>query len=448
MDADDTLNVFEQRPVWERLAINVAICFQLTEAADEASILKTLQGALDHLAGNFSWVAGRTVTEGASPAEGKTEVVKIVPRSDNLEISVRDHRGEASVSSAQSLKEAGYAVAMLDESVFAPRPAFVMVPAKEKPVLLIQANLVSGGLVLVFSGCHAAMDMPGLCQIMHWFCKACHNEAFTPQELKAGNMNRRDMIPLLDSTYEQGEELADLIPPTPTAGLRFPRVPCTWATFQIPSIAVNEIKANASATRTSAYVSTDDSLSAFLWQSVARSRVQRLDPATVSTTCRAIDVRRTLGIPANYPGLVQNNLFHRYSLSELCELPLGVVASKFRDTLTRPSPSLNFYTRALATALSRSVDKSAFRVTAHMDLSSDLLITSSIPSSAYHLDFAMGLGLPEAVRITPQRTFEGMAYMLPKTLAGDVTVVLCLRDEDIAALIADGNFGRYAQHMG
>jgi hypothetical protein len=30
MDATDALNVFEQRPVWERLVTILALCFQLT----------------------------------------------------------------------------------------------------------------------------------------------------------------------------------------------------------------------------------------------------------------------------------------------------------------------------------------------------------------------------------------------------------------------------------
>jgi hypothetical protein len=83
-----------------------------------------------------------------------------------------------------------------------------------------------------------------------------------------------------------------------------------------------------------------------------------------------------------------------------------------------------------------------------MDMSSDLIFSSSTASDAYQLDFALDLGSPEAVRLTCQRTFEGMVYLLPKTPAGDIAVVLCLRDADLAALIADQTFGRCAQHMG
>jgi hypothetical protein len=103
MDANDALNVFEQRPVWERLAINVALCFQLNKTADERSIVQALQDALDRLANSSPVVAGQVVTEGASPTEGNIRVVKIVPRGKRPGITVRDHRQTPSVPSLQSL---------------------------------------------------------------------------------------------------------------------------------------------------------------------------------------------------------------------------------------------------------------------------------------------------------------------------------------------------------
>lgn len=135
----------------------------------------------------------------------------------------------------QKLREIGYPISVLDESVFAPRAAAVAIPLEARPVLLLQANIVYGGLVMVFSGDHAAMDMPGLFQVIHWFSNACHNIPFASTELTTGNMSRRGFIPLLDSTYQPGKELAHQIPPTPTASVPFSRVLCTWTTFKVIS---------------------------------------------------------------------------------------------------------------------------------------------------------------------------------------------------------------------
>ena len=447
METDGTLNVFEQRPIWSRLVTNLAFCFDLSEEVDPTTVDKKLQGALDTLIGSFPWIAGEVVTEGRS-ADGNSGVSKIVPGGESLRIITKDHRPIASVPSMQQLRDCGYPVSMLDESVFAPRAAAVAIPYERRRVLMLQANIVRDGLVLVFSGDHAAMDIPGLFQIVHWFCKACHNARFTSTELISGNMSRRDLILLLDSAYQPGEELAQQIPQTAMTAAPVDRAICTWATFKVSSQAVSEIKATATATCTSPYVSTDDSLSAFLWQSVARARLQRLAPGTISKAARSVDVRKVLGIPSDYPGLVQNNLFHQLPLHELSTRPLGSVASILREAITCESPSLAFYTRALATALSRTTDKSSLRVGANLDLTSDLLISSWATPRAYQLDFALGLGLPGAVRMTRQAPFESMAYLFPFTPEGDTAILICLRDSDLAALKADESFSRLAQYVG
>jgi hypothetical protein len=447
METDSTLNIFEQRPIWSRLAINLAFCFHLPGAKDLGVINEKLQDALDALTSSFPWIAGKVVTEGRN-ADGNAGVSKIVSSGKMTKVITKYHRQTPSTPSTQKLRESGYPVSMLEESVFAPRAAAVAIPLEARPVLLLQANIVHGGLVLVFSGDHAAMDMPGLFQIIRWFSKACHTIPFASTELTTGNMSRRGLIPLLDSTYQPGKELAHQIPPPPMASVPHSRVPCAWATFKVPSHAVLELKAIATATCTSPFISTDDSLSAFIWQSVARARMPRLTPQTICKAVRAIDVRKVLGIPSDYPGLVQNNLFHQLPLHELSTCPLGIVASLLRDTITRKSPSLAFYSRAVATALSRTADKSSLRFGANLDLSSDLLLSSSTTSGAYELDFALGLGLPDAVRLTCQDPFESMTYLLPFTPEGDATILICLRDSDLAALVVDEFFSRFAQYMG
>ena len=187
-DEEGALNIFEQRPVWGRLVVNVAYCFQLPEKTDTLPIIDNLQDAFERLTNSFPWIAGQLITEGRDLANGSTGLSKIVPSENKPRIIVRDHRGTATVPDMEELRRSSYAVAMLDESTFAPRPAVVITAPKEKPVLQIQANILSSGLVIVFSGCHAAMDLPGLIQVMRWFSKACHKDSFTPTELEIGNM--------------------------------------------------------------------------------------------------------------------------------------------------------------------------------------------------------------------------------------------------------------------
>lgn len=318
MDSEDCLNIFEQRPSWARLTTNLAWCFTLPETADVPVIINTLQNALESLTNSSPWLAGQVINEHSDPANKNTGVFKIVPRDSAPQVIIKDHRETPSVPSIQVLRESGFATRLFDEDTFAPRPTLVLTPGIERPVLLVQANIISGGLIVVFGGNHSAMDMPGQAQIIRWFDKACRNEVPTPAELETGNMQRGNLIPLLDSSYQPGDELWQQTPPTPAVSMAQDKTKIEaeqaqphWATFFFPSTSVADLKIEATTTRTSEYVSTDDTLSAFLWQSLSRARLHRLGPDTVSTSSRACNVRQVLDIPSTYPGLVQNNIIQQ-----------------------------------------------------------------------------------------------------------------------------------------
>jgi len=455
MDPDDYLNVLEQRPGWAILSTNIAWCFACPEPETTPAIVAKLQHALEALASAFPWIAGQVINEGSDPSTKNTGVFKIVPKDSTPYILVKDHRQAPSVPSIHNLRQVGFATKSLDQTLFAPRPNFSLDRSLLGHVLLVQANIISGGLVLVFSGNHSVTDMTGLTQIVQWFDRACHNEAFTPEQLRVGNMPRRHLIPLLDSTYQPGDEVSLQMTPVPSipganeksdSTAEQPRL--RWETFAFQSTATRELKARATATKTAAYVSTDDSLSAFLWQSLARVRIQRLGAAKTSTVARACNARRFLDIPSTYPGLVQNTIYSKLSLGELAELPLGAVASVLRDPITSDSPSVGFYTRAVATVLSRSADKGCLKVVAWLDRSSDLLLTSLTATEAYKQDFGLGLGRAEAVRLTDLMKFEGMTFCLPTEPSGEVTVAMCLREEDLVRLRADELFAQYGRYRG
>lgn len=83
-----------------------------------------------------------------------------------------------------------------------------------------------------------------------------------------------------------------------------------------------------------------------------------------------------------------------------------------------------------------------------MDPLRDVMLTSHMGIGAYELDFALGLGVSEAVRLTHLVEYEGLIYLMPATLSGDVAVAMCVRDDDLACLKADKLLARYGQHVG
>ncbi|KAI9852720.1 MAG: hypothetical protein M1838_005915 [Thelocarpon superellum] len=304
------------------------------------------------------------------------------------------------------------------------------------------------------------MDMTGQGQMIHLYSKACRDEAFTREEVSSSSLDRRNLIPFLDDSYKQGPELTpQIVKASPSHPLSRstkersnpPSPPqCAWTSFTFSSTSLTALKslATESMTVSSGYVSTDDALSAFIWQSVIRIRLPRLNATAESTFARAVDVRRHLDISPTYPGLVQNMTYHTYPCQKLVKEPLGRVASQLRSAVDPKTSDLGYHTRALATFLGRTPDKNVVSFTATLDLSADLVLSSWAKLDCYGLDFALGLGNPEAVRRPQFDPVESLIYLMPRRLDGEIAVAICLRDEDMERLRADEEFAKYGRYVG
>ena len=460
-DLNDYLDVLGQLPLL-KIYTQICFCFPVTDASSHSALINTLTNGLERLSASFPWLAGKVVNEDSG--EGNSGIFKIKPLEKIPRLVVKDLRHDPSIPTMDALRRANFPFSMLDETIIAPRktlPGRSDESASDSaPVFILQANFITSGLLLTFVGQHNTMDMTGQGQIIHLFSKACRNEPFTSEELSSGNLARRNLIPLLDNSYKQGSELArQIVKPTPshpissgTNGHPAPPPPpkCTWSyfTFHPTSLTALKLLATKTIILPSGYISTDDALSAFIWQSVIRARLPRLNPTAESTFARAVNVRHYLGISQMYPGLVQNMTYHTYTLQKLVEEPLGGVASQLRSALDPKTSNLGYNTRALATFLNRTPDKNIISLTATLDLSADIMFSSWAKLDCYELDFNLGLGKPEAVRRPQFEPVESLIYLMPRTLDGEIAVAICLRDEDMERLRADEEFAKYGRYIG
>ncbi|ROV97351.1 hypothetical protein VMCG_06910 [Cytospora schulzeri] len=222
-----------------------------------------------------------------------------------------------------------------------------------------------------------------------------------------------------------------------------------WAYLAFPSISLSSLKSLATKTLFSeTFVSTDDVLTAFIWQAITRTRQARLQqqqrdsssPATTLT--RNVDVRRHFGLPSTYPGLVTTASSHTYPADELVSSrDLGSIASGLRAALNRDS--LVRSTRVQATAISRDQDAEAKKsIAATSDPCLDVRVSSWAKEDFYDLDFGPLLGRPEVVRrprfVDGAR--EGLVYFIPKNRDGEIVVGLCLRGDDVERLKGSGEW--------
>ncbi|KAJ5297114.1 uncharacterized protein N7443_008007 [Penicillium atrosanguineum] len=454
MTEQNILDVQGQQPGLYKLYTQLCCVFPVAETSSQDAIISTLRSGMDRLRDSFPWLAGEVVNEDAS--DGNTGVYRITP-SDSIPLVVQDLQDDASAPTMETLRKAGYPCSMLDENIFAPGltlnlPTNFGLAAESAFVFAIQANFIAGGLVLTSMSQHNVMDMTGQAQILDWLSKACYSLPFTEEEVSLGNPDRTRAISLLDEPYEPGPELAPQMLPQleePAGDLASSQLlKSTWAYLKFSALSLDELKSLATSTLPYGFVSTDDTICAFLWKCISRARIPRLQPGAKSTFARAVDVRQHVGLPATYPGMLQNMTYSTNTLQDLGDTPLGTTAAELRAKLTSKDRDLAYATRSLLTYISRSKDKTKTSPMASVDMSSGIALSSWSKINAYDLDFNLGLGKPEAVRRPGFTPVEGLLYLMPKSPNGDLAVQVCLRDEDWGRLRIDEEFMKYTTYLG
>lgn len=455
--SSDSLDVLGQQPFLHKLYTQLCCIFPVSENASLAAVIDTLRNGLDRLSDSFPWLAGQVVHEGAN--NGNSGVYRIVS-SDQIPLIIKDLRDDTSAPTLEALRSANYPMAMLDEKVIAPCLTLnppgntIGLAAHSAPVFAVQANFIQGGLMLTIVGQHNAMDMTGQGHVINLMSKACHNQPFTTDECLVGNSDRSTTIPLLDKNYQPGPELDPQmvrpVPETPKGDADSVPLKSSWAyvTFSAKSLASLKSLATKTMTQSTKFVSTDDTVSAFVWQCISRARIPRLEPDVQSTFARAVDVRQRMDVPTTYPGMLQCMTYNTDTIKQLAERPLGTIASDLRAQLDPQVTDLAYITRALATFLSRSADKTKVSFTACVDLPTGLMLSSWAKINTYDLDFNLRLGKPEAVRRPRFMPVESLIYLLPKSPNGEMAVAICLREEDWVRLKADEEFVKYATFVG
>ena len=432
-----------------RLYTQLCLCFSTPET-DPHSIISDVTHYLDtgltRLTTHFPWVAGRVVHEDS--------VFKIKPFNNSPSLSVKDLRSQ--LPSFRDYRAAGFPFSMLDEKVIASRNTLPERSDEPAPVLLLQATLIRGGVLLVVTGQHNCMDIRGQAQIIHLWAKACRGERYTEDELQGGNLPRWDVIPLSEdddkskdkSTFSRNAESTKKTTPDEDSN---EKPQSTWAYFIFSALSLASLKAIAVESIESGYVSTDDVLSAVIWQSITRTRLARSDSGTVpSTLDRQVDVRRHLGVPNTYTGNVVHKVSTTMTMQRVCEMPLGHLAVHLRTRLQSTDFACEVR-RAATVALANATQLSSHGTTATNRSTlppTDVRISSWVKEDCYHLDFGGVFGRPEAVRRPSFEAWEGLVYFLPKKEDGEVAVAICLRDGDLQRLRGDERFGVWGEWVG
>ncbi len=423
--------------------------FELGGDVHAEAIVNTLRTGLIDLSKAFPWVAGQVVNEGSN-AEN-SGVFKIKPFESTPRLVVKDLRNDPDTPSMDQLRSANYPMVMLDESYLAPRMTLPGGPGEgpsdPRPVFMLQVTLIRGGLILTSATAHYAVDVIGQAQLLRWLSKACYGAPFTEDEKALGNMDRAHVIPLLDSSHDVKAEFGPLMitsPLPPTSDSTPP--PSTWVFFNISNDSLAKLKAEASKTVTSGFISTDDALSALIWQSIMRARQHRLESSKEVKMTRAIDVRPHCNLPKEYPGMMQSQSLAKINLDNLLSAPLGQIASELRAVVD-PAKA-RYELQGFATLLSQTPDKSPLSFIASADPTVDVMLSSWAKVDCYDADFNFGLGRPVNVVRPSFPPVESLVYLMPRSAERGIAVSLCLRDDEMEKLKSDDRFAEYMTFVG
>ncbi|KAI0478255.1 putative trichothecene 3-O-acetyltransferase [Xylaria cf. heliscus] len=453
-ELDITLDVFGQRlvPVFTQ----IGFCFPIPDGFRVEDISDILNRGAERLAEHFPWVAGQVVCQGAT--ESNTGTFKIKSLEAKPRVWVKDIRGDPSFPSWDALEQSNFPMHVLDENIVAPRKTTAG-PSESIPaeVFQLQATIIKGGLILTFLGQHQAMDGTGQARVISLFSKACRNEIFTEEELRNGNLASENLVRTLGDDWTPGPELEYIIIKQESSQPGPGRVQGpmamelgVWSYFNFSASALRELKSQATQTLPPnlGYITTDDALTAFIWQSVARARLPRYGSTTEALFARAVDLRRYLDISETHPGVIQNMTYHNLSLEQVTNSSLGVIAANFRAALDPKTSNLAYSGRSLATLISRTPDKRFISFLSGCDLARDVMLSSWANQNSYRLDFGLGLGRPQAVRRPLFDSLPGLAYFMPKSPDGDIGVAICLSADDTERLRTDSEVLKHATHIG
>ncbi|KAJ9475220.1 Trichothecene 3-O-acetyltransferase [Pseudozyma hubeiensis] len=421
----------------------------------ERHVTTTLRRGLDDLSKQLPWLSGKVVNEGSG--SGKTGTFRIVKASE-IPLVVK-HFDKAALT-VDKLDGARYPFALLDEELVAPCMTLnlpgqqVGLVGETGPVLALQLTFMSDGLILTIVAQHNVMDMVGQSSVMTWLSKACPGTKLTQEELTIATIDKSRVLTLFNKDWTPDEAWLDRLRIKPATATQTqtqdnasPTVTWGYVAFSTESVAALKRMATETKDPESSYITSDDAVCALIWKCLSRARAARLDANSSTVFARAVDLRARIGVPTRYPGTLTSMTYNHSSLGAVSAEPLGKIAANLRSQLN--SPSLARDTRALATVLDRLDDKASLSITAPVDPSTGIMLSSWASVKLHDLDFGLDLGHPLAVRRPAFIPVESLMYIMPKNpSSGGAIVGMCLREQDWTLLSHDREWVQYASYIG
>ncbi|KAK5656788.1 hypothetical protein OQA88_4336 [Cercophora sp. LCS_1] len=446
---------------------HILLGFALSDDQTPNDCISALETSARALVDAFPWLACQVVHEdGGAGDSGRFRLAHCAQfAAPNSIVRVKDCTDVC--PTYHEILNARGPVSMLDGRILGPVPAFPQIYADAElhpaPVFTMQVNLVRGGVLVDAAAQHNFIDGGGLLRLLELLAQSMRGGSFSPEALQHGNRDRSRLItllhghePILDHSHLLREPLEAVAagtrmqPPPSRQQQHPPQGVENWAFVRFPAHQVAALKSRANNdiadTKGGAFVSTNDALSAFIWQRLAAVRLDRRQtPDDFSKFSRALDARRALGIPRDYLGQMGYNATCRLTFGQLREMTLGELALFMRRAVEKVNNE--YSARSWATFVAREKDKSRIMFGGSFDPDTDVGLSSLIHASVQGVAFGV-LGRPDFVRRPRFAPLRSCVYLWTATAEGDVDALLCLNGVDWDALRDDAEWSGHTEYIG
>lgn len=439
------LDVFGQTPRLHGLYTQLCFTFELksSDAVTQLEIVNHLRTGLKYLADRIPWVGGNVVKTAGG-------IYAIQCTGDPPSLTVRD--ATTQMPHYDTMRQARFPASMLHEADIASRPTLPTQTKPCPPVFLVRATFVKNGLVLNFDAQHNCMDMRAQAELIRLFAKACRAEPFTTEEMHLAHRATYDFAYETPGAgkLEVGKDASASHEQSNTANANGDLQKTSWANILFSSASLTRLKDLAAQDMTTDFISTDDALSALLWQAITRARRQRIGSAEASCKFeRQVDARKHVGVPNEYMGNMTFKSEVDLPLDNVLKASLGQLASHLRRALD-PTPGIQESMRQIATKLQEQLNTAVSnKAPAQRFLPPNTIRFSSwAKEQCSGFNFGHLIGMPDAVRRPCFKAWEGLAYFLPKARDGEITVMICLSDKDLKRLRQDEVLCSFGDYIG
>ncbi|KAF3388717.1 hypothetical protein F1880_004343 [Penicillium rolfsii] len=248
--------------------VTVAMFYEVPATTDVESLISSLESGLENAINQLPFMSGELQFENT----GKLCIVKSPENQLKFQIRRFDSTEDKSLS---ALAHTSFAPYSLNLTAFIPK-----VPEDKKVVCALSLNIIDGGLVLGLRVNHAAGDWSSIDKFLSLICQGCKAQqegmgmpTFTydlrrdPYNTPAdtSKYSRHASLKRLRLFYVMEKSQFKLPSSTPSQ----PRI------YRISDAGIKDIKAQCSSYLTGVeFVSSYDCISALLWTSITRARLQ------------------------------------------------------------------------------------------------------------------------------------------------------------------------------